>query len=410
MLAVGNRRQGGRLGAIARTAAQAGAYIAARAASGAVQGAGQRAYAAGQRYFQGDVNQPASAKTVQTVVPLRQISRARGRSGRRGGSASITEGGTMKIADIAVSNNAGYGDSGKSLLSFPLQVENIGGRLFEISKLYSRWKLVKAVLRYVPSVSSATDGGLVIYYTQEPDDTYELGEAVGAGNASSAIDNIEFSVREKANLSLHVPSQQLFCTPSPTEKSWHCAGIINVVSNGSLTLGKTYGSLYMDFVANFAQPCAPYDVFSPMSCNASIMTPSGPGSLGQANGSIFYWTSDASKLIKTSGSYWTMDRTGRLAPDGTIYMPPLSSVLVCAYFVDANTVAGMIKINGDTGVNSIASSQDFSRSTDKTVKTLHALMTNTNSYPAFFTIYADTAGMSITNASLALTIVPYTAS
>lgn len=290
---------------------------------------GRRGYNAVNRYFQGDVNQPKSSRTVQQVAVIRpgRGMRARARGVRNAG-VTHPESGTLKIGDVATTATAADCASGKCIVSFPLQVETIGGRLFAMSKLYSRWRLDKAVLRYVPSVSSATDGGLVAYYTQEPDDTYTVGEAVGAQNAASAVDNMEFAVREKASIPLHLNPTLLYTTPSSSERTWHSAGVINVISNGSLTTSKTYGSLYLDFTATFSQPTAPFDVYAPLLYYSGIGSPAGTGSRGVASGPLFDFSADAALVAPESGKQWLIDPTTNAVPaSGAVHSGDRKSVV-----------------------------------------------------------------------------------
>jgi hypothetical protein len=370
-----------------QVAKMAAAYLAGSAARGAVQGAGKNVQQRVSRYFNGDVNQPATARTVQQLRVMREVGGSGPlRAGRnrqyavRGGNAVVIELGSCKVADLTTGSVLANIGSGRSLLSFPLQVETIGGRLFAMSKLYARWRFLKCVLRYVPAVSSATDGGLVIYYTQEVDDVYTVAEAVGTDAASSAIDNMEFSVREKANMALHLGPQLLYTTPSSSETAWHSAGVINVVSGGSLAISKTYGALYMDFEVRFEQPCAPFDVYAPINVSDSIV-PTGSGSTGTLNGPIFAWSTDNLLLSSDSGSQWLVDPiTGKVNLNGKIYLAPNSSMVV-SLILRSNAVAFQIATVLDPGVV-VAGIEVTGSSPDNIVHYSYATFTNTNPFVA----------------------------
>lgn len=393
----------------ARALAAASGYIAGAGVRGAVRGAANRAYREGSRYFQGDVNQPTTARTVQTVLPMRPVRRRAARI--RGGDDSIVEKGTMKVMDVSTTTAANA--SGRAVACFPLTVDSIGGRLFAMSKLYARWKLQKAVLRYVPSVSSNTDGGLVVYYTQDPDDTYLVGEAVGAANASSAVDNIEFSVREKASLALHVNKTLLFTTPASSEVHWHSAGVINVISNGSLVNNKTYGSIYLDFVASFTQATAPYDVYAPMYLRtAAGLHGAGAIGPGTAGSKLFTWSSDAAALDPSTGTQWLIDpNTGQVNIFGKIYLPSTSSATFDIVVVDLAGASDTITILPDAGVGFQAGISDNWTSTDQKLKTYHAIISNNNPFVAGFTpVSGGTGGETITgSAFMCVSAIPYRA-
>jgi hypothetical protein len=395
-LAVNQNRGGGRLAAIARTAANAGAYVAARYASGAVQGAGKRAYSAGQRYFQGDVNQPITAKTVQRLATMRPVTRRN--MGRNAGVVS-TEQGSCKLADITIDANSG---TGRAIVSLPLMLSLLGGRLYEMSKLFSRWRFLKAVLRYVPSVSSATDGGMVVFYTQEPDDTYKANEIVGSQTASSARDNMELSVREKANMVLHLPSQELYTTFSGHELAWHSAGVVNVVNNGAMVTGagttKTYGSLYLDFVVKFTQPSAPFDPWS--SIHIGPITPSGTGL--SAVGSVFNWLND----MKTSpdvGASWYTSPDGQVHGDGLLYLPPYSTCCISGSGANAAATA-MTFIFQDTAIAILGGGVSVADATDFRFA---LRITNMNPYVAWFYVNNPNA-TAISAVNLVASLIPYT--
>jgi hypothetical protein len=397
-----------------QVAKMAAAYLAGSAARGAVQGAGRRLQSSVGRYFQGDVNQPATSKTVQQ---LRVMQESPGRRNRmyssKGGAASIVEVGSCKIADLTVSTNAAFIGVGRSLLSYPLQVDNIGGRLFAMAKLYARWRFMRCVLRFVPSVSSATDGGLVIYYTQEIDDTYSVGEAVGTDAAASAIDNLEFSVREKANMSLHLGPQLLYTTPSNREAAWHSAGVINVVSGGSLAVGKTYGTLYMDFEVRFEQPCAPFDVFAPVTVPNYIFVTgigaqsTGSGTVGTTDSPLFNWPIDAPKLTSSSGSQWLVDpATGGINLEGKIWLPPSSSCYISVVAHDTNTALNVLVVVKDVNVV-VAGTELRDQSADRSWKWVNSTYTNTNAFPAGFVIKSGATGVAITQLFINLSKVAY---
>jgi hypothetical protein len=329
----------------------------------------------------------------------------------RGGAVGITERGTTKIADVRTNATTELNESGCALLSFPLEVSSIGGRLFQMSKLYSRWKFLSAILRFVPSVSSNTDGGLVVYYTQEPDDIYQAGEAVGAANASSAIDNIEFSVREKANIGLHLNPQLLYTTPSVSEASWHSAGVVNVISNGALANSKVYGSLYIDFVAIFQQPCAPFDVYSPL-VTLPGKRPTGTGATGPgvSGGNIFAWSSDAPDHTAASGNMWLMDpNTGKNNLLGRIYIPPNSSMACTLIMKNIGTPASApAPIGWNTSVDVVALDQRQLVSNDAGTMTLSVIFTNKTALPGWVRFASIGAGWNIDDYLLNLSTVPYT--
>jgi len=381
---------------VALAAAGMAGRVAGSAVRGAVNGLALRARNAAQRYFQGDVNQPATARTVQQVVQMRPVG-ARSRRRRAAGAVSVTEKGSLKLADITTSATAANITSGRAISSLPLQVETIGGRLFAMSKLYSRWRFISAILRYVPAVSSATDGGLVLFYTQEPDDVYVVGEPVGAGAAASAVDNMEFSVREKANMSLHLNPTLLYTTPGSSEQTWHSAGVVNVISNGSLATSKTYGSLYMDFVVMFTQPCAPFDVYAPLTFYG---TPSGTG------GNIFNWLADKATLTSDSGQQWIKEpSTGGYTQYSKFYLPPMSSVSISLWIADAGGTAVTIGPVSDAGVtNPLAHATS---STDNKIHAYHGIFTNTNPAVAGFQIVYS-AGTAPGTTGMVLAQVGYT--
>lgn len=359
------------------------------------------------RYFRGDVNQPRSANTTQQVRVMRPVRAARQRRSP-GGAATVIEKGSLKLADVTTSAIAGFVTSGSAIQSLPLQLEFIGGRLFAMSKLYSRWKFISAILRYVPAVSSATDGALVIYYTQEPDDTYVVGESVGAGNATSAIDNMEFSVREKMSMPLHLNPQLLYTTPSGAEKSWHSAGVVNIVSNGALTTSKTYGSIYMDFVVEFMQPCAPFDPYAPLFDNNAATAPTGPGATGTANGAVFNWTIDnLYKFNKASGPNWQIDPiTGNLDAAGKIWLPPYSGVSFMLNVTDTAAVAANLALTMTTGL-AVAGTQLIGRDAANTYKWYYATIVNQTALPGSIQMTTTTVGSNIGSATLLLAEVPY---
>jgi hypothetical protein len=405
---------GGATSAI-NVAKMAAAYLAGSAARGAIQGAGKNVQQRMSRYFNGDVNQPATAKTVQQLRVMREVnnigSYGSGRPGRqyaaRGGNAVVVELGSCKVADIQTTG-VGIIGSGRSLLSFPLQVDTIGGRLFAMSKLYSRWKFERCILRYVPAVSSATDGGIVMYYTQEIDDVYTVGEAVGTDAAASAIDNMEFSVREKANMGLHLGPQLLYTTPSNREAAWHSAGVINVVSGGSLAPTKVYGALYMDFSVRFEQPCAPFDVYSTINVSDRIL-PTGTGSTGTLNGPVFAWSTDALLLNSSSGTQWLIDPlTGGNNLFGKIYMAPNSSCYVTLLLTDTSLTVWVPAVPRDPGVI-VSGVEVSSRSSDSSNKYLNCTYTNTNAFAAGFTIRVPLAGANIQSALIQVSRVPFSA-
>lgn len=382
------------------TAAMVGAGLAGNAARGAYQAAAERVKNAAYRYFKGDVNQPPTAKTAMQLVPMRPTRRR----AARGAGMSIVEKGSLKLAEVSTPATT---VTGTAIGSFPLTVDVIGGRLFAMSKLYSRWKFTQATLRYVPAVSSSTDGSIVVFYVQEPDDVYAVGESVGAGNAASALDNMELSVREKMSMTLHLPKQDLYTTPSYAEQSWHSAGVVNVINNGSLVGSKTYGSLYLDFVVTFSQPCAPFDVFSPLH---GSFQPNGSGSAGTLNGPIFAWSQDAPLVSKDSGQHWLIDpATGRVNLNGRIYIPPMSSIVVDLVASDGNAANGAISWEFDPAIVSIAGENTGVVSTDKTVKTWHTYFSNIGSKIGWVTPIIAVAGASITNVRLSCSVVPYRA-
>jgi hypothetical protein len=388
-MAVQQNRRGGRLGAIMQTAANVGAYIAGRAASGAVRGAGNRANSAAQRYFQGDVNQPVTARTVQSLRPLRAVNR-RG-AGRNTGAAMTTERGSCKLADITTVATTG---TGRAIVSLPLILDLLGGRLFAMSKLYSRWKFVSAMLRYVPSVSSTTDGGIVVFYTQENDDSYAVDEAVGSQAASSAIDNMEFAVREKASMRLHLPSQLLYTSFSGKEMEWHSAGVINVVNNGGFVASaKTYGSLYLDFVVQFQQPSAPYDPWSPLHW---LGTASG------TSGSIFNWSTVA--FYPDVGKAWYTNAVGQIESGGKIYLPPYSSAEVHVSGGSGGT--SLLTITPENSLVTVPTGGISDQAADNTLKRTEARVTNSNPRVAWFTVNNASAAP-FTNVAISAALVPY---
>jgi hypothetical protein len=388
-------------------ATAAARYIAKKAINGGVNGLATRAYNAAQRYARGDVSQPRTALTAQQLQPIRASGRrfARGRFATSG-SASVIERGSLKLADVStVAGNS----TGACISSIPLLCETIGGRLFAMSKLYSRWKFDSAILRYVPAVSSSTDGSLVVFYTQEPDDSYNVNEPVGSQNATSAIDNMEFSVREKMSMKLHVNPQLLYTTPSTLEKSWHSGGVVNVINNGALVVSKTYGSLYMDFVVTFTQPCAPFDPYSPLYTKLGFL-PSGSGATGPgvAGGALLRWSVDANGLGPASGPQWLIDpATGVNGLYGKIFLPPYSSAFVVLSLVDSAGIASSgISPVWDSGVSSFG--QSTVMSTDHTGKWFSAVITNTNAYTAGFQLTAGALGYTVTSATMSVDAIPYT--
>lgn len=380
-------------GAIARTAAAVGAYMAGQAARGAIKGTGNSIAQKVQRYFQGDPNQPATAKTVQRMVTMRPGTRRP--RGTRGGQ-TISEHGTCKLADVKTSATTAFNASGCSILSLPIRPELIGGRFYAMSKLYSRWRFTRAVLRFVPSVGSTTDGGLVVYYTQEPDDVYLPGESVGAGAASSALDNMEFSVREKASMSLHLNPQPLFTTPSTVEHAWHTAGVVNVISNGALADSKVYGSLYLDCSVDFSQPCAPFDVYRP--ATMTNITPHGPAVSGTA-GALFDWSSDFPLLDRDSGDMWFRNPDTGALGTSDLWLPPRSRANVMVTIRDTGGVIGDLSLGLGVGVTQT----DYSayHANDGTVKIYKAVVVNSLSVPSTLSVLGP-AAMTVTYCNLSL--------
>lgn len=389
-------RRNGPLVAAARAAGQIAAYTATRALGGATRGVGNRVSNAARRYFQGDVNQPTSARTVQQTRPMRPQRRGIGRAG-----SVVSEVGSLKLADITTGASVGIG---RCVMSLPLQMERIGGRIYELSKLYSRYRFTSMVLRYVPAVSSTTDGSIVLYYTQDPDDTYANQEPVGANNAVSAIDNLEFSVREKANMRLHVNPQLLYTTPSPSERSWHSSGVINVIDNGALVVNKTYGSLYADFSVRFEQPCAPFDVFSPLFNKDALFAPTGTGAGGAALGNLFRWSTDLAELDPSCGHYWTRDPiTGDVNVNGLLYMPPYTTVVMTLWGqTDAVTGGYNVDLAGGSVLLYGASWQ----SVDFTAKSATYVFTNPSANVASLRVNPS-VGFVTTKIGLTVTLVPF---
>jgi len=336
-----------------------------------------------------------------------------------GGGATITEAGSLKLADVVTSSTPTHSASGKSLASLPLQTDTIGGRLYAMSKLYSRWKFLSATLRYVPAVSSATDGSLVVFYSQDPDETYEIGETVGSNNAASAIDNMEFSVREKMNMTLHLPTTVLYCTPNGgAEKSWHVAGVVNVVSNGALVASKTYGSLYLDFRVVFSQPCAPFDPNSPIPSYyvASLFTGAGASGPGAPASPLFNWQLDAPKLDASYGPNWLIDpTTGHINTQGRLYVPPMSAVSICLILNDTAAVAGdLIMITSSTQfITFFGGASMFGHSADWGAKWIRGVVSNSGSVPGWFcptsNVGAPGTGIVSAGGSVTCSIVPFVA-
>lgn len=394
--------------AILGTALGVGANLARNALVGAVQGAGRRVRNGARNFVaggpNGDVSQPSTARTVQQVTVVRP---ARARRGLGQGPTQV-ESGTVKITDVAAV--AASVPTGCALLSVPLTPTVLGGRLFALSTIYSRWKILNARLRFVPCVSSATDGGLVIYYTQEPDDTYSVGEIVGASNAASAQDNVELSVREKAAIVLHPPSQELYTTPNAgSTDSWHCAGVVNVISGGSLTAGKTYGALYLDYTVAFKQPTAPYDVFAPAYVLAGKnMAGSGAAGPGASGGALWDWSYDLSDFDLSSGRGFFMDpATKQFDTFGRIHVPPFTSVHILLEMTDTAGVAANIADVRSGGIVYCASSVGAARSSDNTFKSYDATYTNPSANDANFKLVAGGPGYVNTSYRCVLTKVAY---
>jgi hypothetical protein len=415
MLAPNHANNGGRLAAVARLGAQAAGYLAARAANGAIRGASKRLHDGAYRYFKGDVSQPITSRTAQQLSVMRPVLRRYGRVRQQGNSASVTEKGSLKLGDVLTP--AGTLTS-EALMSLPMTCERIGGRLFAMSKLYSRWKFTSAILRYVPAVSSATDGSIVVFYSQDPDDFYATREVVGAANATAAIDNMECSVREKMNMKLHLPSTQLYTVPSQAEKTWHSAGVVTIVNNGALTTNKVYGSLYLDFVVTFSQPCAPFDPYSPIFSRAAVVpTGTGSGSYSSAvdgvvNGPLFNWVNDVAKMESNAGEAWFIDPdTGRPNTYGAIVIPPFSSCYAVLVFRQHAGAVNVPTIDG-TGidVNAYAVSGFVSFATsDNTVGYWAGALSNTGPKPVRFGFNAHNAGLRVESAELTVTTIPYIA-
>lgn len=399
-----------------RPASNVGAY--ARSAAKAVRllrdyaPLAQKAGGAVGRYFRGDVNQPKSANTTQQTRVMRPVRvGSRPRRGQSRGAASIVESGSLKLCDVTTSSTAAYIVSGAAVGSMPLRCDTIGGRLYEMSKLYSRWKFTRAVLRYVPAVSSATDGSLVIYYSQEPDDVYAVGESVGAGNATSAIDNMEFSVREKMNMPLHLNPQLLFTTQNNAEQAWHCAGVVNIISNGALVVSKTYGSIYIDFDVQFTQPCAPFDIFSPLHFTGGVgPLPHGAGAIGPGliHEPIFQWTTDASLFFdKDAGPQWLIDpATDKLSFDGKIWLPPYSSVALNVTAVDTVGAAGNFEIQYGSGVQAVGTFT-LNTATDRTIRYVNGTISNLSPVSNYFYLAAGANGFVLATTQITLTRVPF---
>jgi len=321
---------------------------------------------------------------------------------------TVTEAGSVKLCDVATPA-AGGTQPGRSITSVPLRLDYMGGRLAELGKLYGRWKFGSAVLRYVPAVSSNTDGSLVVFYSQDSDETYTTNEAVGAANAASAVDNMEFSVREKMNMKLHLPGQLLFTTSTYAEKTWHTAGVVNVVSNGALVNSKVYGSLYLDFTVILSQPCAPFDVRAPLVVVSDPVFPSGLGARGTTNSPLIDWVGDAARMLSFYGHSWITDpNSGQVSTDGRIYVPPGVSVALSFSALDTGASGVGIGVGVSDPLLVVMSTGNSNQSTDKTLKEYNALLSNTSPSPQSFQILSGGAGYALNSGRLTLVQVPYT--
>lgn len=352
-----------------------------------------------RKYFNGDVNQPASASTVQRAATIRPV---RARNPRRADGSRIVEKGTVKLGDIVTSATAADITVNKSVFSKPLELLTLGGRLHAMGTLYSRWKFIRAVLRYVPVVGSTTDGGLTAFYSQDPDEYYDAAEVVDS--PSSNIDNMEFCVREKASMQLHLPTTLLYAAQGQGDKTWHSAGVVNVCSSGSLAVSKAYGALWIDFVIEFDQPCNPFDPYGPAFRTASTqMAPSGSAASGTP-GPIFNFVNDFSKLAADSGRAWFQaPYTGGFIPGGAINIPAYSTVYVQCSINDTAAVAADITVAVSAGV--VASGGAFYHSTDWTEKNVFATYTNTSA--GWGTVTLNAGACTIPTATICVARLPY---
>lgn len=164
--------------------------------------------------------------------------------------------GTQKIGNLKAT--AAGAVEGTILFQQDVRLDSISNnRLALYSRLYSKWRIRKWLIRYVPSCPATTPGQLAIFVEPDPDITYIDGNPSNAQNAAEHVNNVVANAWEQVVLPYRLADRdraELYTNTLGLEPRTDCAGQMLVVAMTTLTADLVLGTLFVDYDIEFTQP------------------------------------------------------------------------------------------------------------------------------------------------------------
>lgn len=156
---------------------------------------------------------------------------------------------------------------GARLVLCDLTPKSLGGRVLALSRQFQRFKFKKFRIIYVPSVSTATSGSFMLYYTNDmaltlsPVGTRELSHATATGTG------VQFPVWEAASLDIHPKDLLKNFSSASTDASISAQGIFSLITASAIDFSSnpngasgSYGSIYVDYEVEFWEPTLSFQI------------------------------------------------------------------------------------------------------------------------------------------------------
>jgi len=158
-------------------------------------------------------------------------------------------------------------EQGSRLILLDISPKAIGGRALTVSRNFQRFKFKKLRLMYVPSVSTATSGTLLMYFSNDvalslsPTGTRELAHATATGQG------VSFPVWQCSHLDISLKQLVSNFSPDVEEASLSSQGIFVVETASTIDwsanpngAGGSLGAIYLDYELECWEPRISYQV------------------------------------------------------------------------------------------------------------------------------------------------------
>lgn len=158
-------------------------------------------------------------------------------------------------------------DQGSRLILLDISPKAIGGRALTVSRNFQRFKFKKLRLMYVPSVSTATSGTLLMYFSNDvalslsPTGTRELAHATATGQG------VSFPVWQSSHLDISMKQLVSNFSPDVEEAALSSQGIFVVETASTIDwsanpngAGGSLGAIYLDYELECWEPRISYQI------------------------------------------------------------------------------------------------------------------------------------------------------